>query len=326
MCVALLFQQAIPQIEAGLKAKQEGRLDDAIAAYRKALEAEPNLWALQASLGEVYYRKRDYANAIPTLRRALELKDDQPGVHGMLGVSLLSQGQAAQAITHLERGQVWDALGAALLESGRTREALARLELARSKHPDDPDVLFHLGQAYGRLSREAFDQIAARHPDSLRARQIRAEALAAAGRMDAAEQEYREVLRLRPDLPGIHLALGEMFLAASAWEKAAAEFRAEGGSPVAAARLGGVLLKLGRTEEALAELSRADRLRPDAPETLYDLGKARAASNDDAGAEKAWLRVVALGGPLAGQAHHQLFLLYRRLGRAADAERHRPRP
>src|SRR2546426_1843289 len=197
--------RVVTEIAAGLKAKKEGRLDDAIIALRKAVEMEPGLWAAHASLGEVYYKKHDYGNAVSSLRRALELKADQPGAESMLGVSLLAQGYAQEAIPHLERGQVLDALGAALLEAGHPREAVEKLETARAKYPNDPDVVFYLAQAYGRLSKQASAQIVEEFPGSLRAHQIQAEAYAAAGRADAADQEYREVLRRRPDFPGVHL-------------------------------------------------------------------------------------------------------------------------
>jgi predicted Zn-dependent protease len=321
--------EAAEQIKTGLAAKREGRWDEAIAAFRKVLELEPGLWAAHSSLGEIYYRKKEYATAVPILRRSLQLNNEQPVVFGMLGVSLLAQGDAKGALPFLERGQVWDALGVALMDLGRAGEAAPPLEQARRQNPKDPEILFHLAQVYGRLSKEAFDRVVAEHPESLRAHQIRAESMAAAGRADVAEQEYLAMLKLRPDLTGIHLALGDLHLSQGSMEKAGAEFRAESAlspaSATAALRLGSTLMKLGRGEEALRELSRADQLRPDDAETLYELGKARDLARDLSGAEKAWLQVTEIGPPgeLAVQAHYQLSQLYRRMSRAADAEKHR---
>ena len=87
--------------------------------------------------------------------------------------------------------------------------------------------------------------------------------------------------------------------------------------------LGSVLLQKGHTHEALAELERSNRLRPQMIETLFDLGRASALENRPDAAEKAWLEVVALGGTsdLAASARLQLSQLYRKEGKIAEADR-----
>jgi outer membrane protein assembly factor BamD (BamD/ComL family) len=75
--------------------------------------------------------------------------------------------------------------------------------------------------------------------------------------------------------------------------------------------------------EARAELTRADGLQPEMPETLYSLGKAASLEGDTAAAEKAWKKVVELenGSPLAAQAHFALAGLYRKQAKSEEAER-----
>src|SRR5206468_7443750 len=91
----------------------------------------------------------------------------------------------------------------------------------------------------------------------------------------------------------------------------------------AAFKLGIVLMNRGDVPGAVAELERANALRPDMPETLVELGKAIAAAGDTGAAEKLFHRVVELerDSSLAGTAHFHLSLIYRKLGRMADAER-----
>jgi tetratricopeptide (TPR) repeat protein len=74
--------------------------------------------------------------------------------------------------------------------------------------------------------------------------------------------------------------------------------------------------------EARDELERADRLKPDMPETLYGLGKAASLSGEAALAEKAWLHVIEIEKQtsLAAQAHFGLAALYRKQGKPAQAE------
>ena len=214
-----------------------------------------------------------------------------------------------------------------MLESGREREAMDRLEAALIKQPGDPDLLYYLSQAHARLSKQAFQVLAGRSPDSARTRQMLGEAQAAGGNRVAAEEHFRAALSLRPDLRGVHFALGEMYLSSGDYEKAEREFREEArlapGFAPAAHKLGVVLMNRGETRAAVAELRRADRLQPDMPETLLELGKAMAASGEMGAAEKLFRRVLdqEQTSILAESAHFQLAQIYRKQGRLPDADR-----
>jgi len=319
--------QVIQHVQAAIAAQKQGRLDEAIAEFRKVTELAPNLPAAFMNLGAAYMQNRNYGAAIAPLKRALALNPDLTGAHQMLGYALLAQGYAAEAIPHFEKAGARDGMGIAQLEMGKLPEAIANLEAALNKRPNDPDLFYYLGRASGLLSKNTFDTLLSAYPDSARAHQALAENYAALRRTPEAEKEYREALRLRPDTPGIHLALGEVYAAASDWAKAEAEFRAEAklqpGSAEAAYRLGSALLQQGKAPEARAELARADQLRPGMPETLYALGKAASLDGDATAAEKSWTSVIAIEktGPLAAQAHFGLAGLYRKQGKMADGAR-----
>jgi len=145
--------------------------------------------------------------------------------------------------------------------------------------------------------------------------------------MPQAEKEFQEALRLRPDIPKLHLELGEVYAGSSQWAKAEEEFRAETklqpGNAEANYRLGTALLQQGKAREARTELQRADRLQPDMPETLYSLGKAASLEGDAVAAEKAWAKLLSIekASSLAAQTHFALAGLYRKQGKTADAER-----
>ena len=313
------------RVEAGLKAKQAGDLDAAIREFQRVVELAPMLPAAHVNLGAVYSEKKDYAGAIPPLRKALELNPDLPGAHGMLGVALLAQGYASESIAHLEKAKAVDMLGIALFEAGRTREAIDKLEEAAEKRPGDPDLLYYLSQAHAKLARQAAQVITDQSPDSPRAHQLRAESHAAGGGRDQAGKEFRAALAARPELRGVHLALGELYLGAGDYAGAEREFRAEAtmapGSATAAYKLGEALRNLGETKQAIAELQRADKLQPDSPEILLQLGTALA-SSDPAAAEALLRRVLQLEkeSSVARSAHFQLAQILRKLGRTAEAD------
>jgi tetratricopeptide (TPR) repeat protein len=136
-----------------------------------------------------------------------------------------------------------------------------------------------------------------------------------------------EAVRLRPDLPDVHLWLGHVYAATSRWPQAEEQFRAEAtlqpGNAETSYRLGNALLQQGKAREAREELQRCNQLQPNMPETLYSLGKASVLADDPAAAEKAWTNLlnVEKEGPLAAQAHLGLAGLYRKQGKSGEADK-----
>jgi tetratricopeptide (TPR) repeat protein len=318
---------ALQHLHAGIEADKNGQLDSALSEFEKATKLDPTLAAAFLDLGEVYIEQRAYASAVAPLKRALALNPNIEGGHQLLGYALLAQGYAVEAIPHLEKTKADDALGIALLEAGRLPEAVAALQKALAKRPDDPDLLYYYGRASGLLSKQVFDELEARFPDSARAHQMMAQDYAALRDLPNAEKEFLEALRLRPQTANLHLELGELYARAQQWDKAEEQFRLETesqpGSPEAAYRLGEALLQLGKFHDARVSLVRSNELRAEMPETLYLLGKAASLDGDDALAEKSWLHVLKLekDTSLAAQAHFGLAGIYRKQGKAAEASR-----
>jgi tetratricopeptide (TPR) repeat protein len=322
----LASPQAAEHMEAGIAADKQHQFDVAIREFKKTTELDPSFADGFISLGQAYMENADYASAIAPLKRALELNSDSLPAHQLLGYSLLSQGYATEAIPHLERAPDKTALGIAEIQAGQLAQAVANLQTALAAHPNDPDVLYYLGRASGLLAKQSIDTLLAAYPDSPRAHQAMAENYYVLRRMQDAEKEYRDALRLRPGLPEAHLALGEVYAGAFKWDKAEEQFRLQTklqpGNAEAAYRLGEALLEQGKAHEARAELLRSDRLMQDMPETLYALGKAASLDGDGAAAEKAWNKLLSIENqsPLAAQAHFGLAGLYRKQGKTAQAK------
>ena len=318
---------ALQHLHAGVEAEKGGRLDAAVAEFQKATELEPKLAIAFVDLGDIYIEKHDYASAIPPLKRAVELSPNLEGAHRLLGYALLAQGYATEAIPHLEKAHAEDALGIALLEAGKLPEAVPVLQKALAQNPNDPDLLYYYGRAAGLLSKQVFDELEDRFPDSARAHQMMAQDYAALRDVPSAEREFSEALRLRPQTAGVHLEFGELYARAQQWDKAAEQFQLETevqpGSPEAFYRLGEALVQLGKFHEAREALVRSDQLKEDMPETLYMLGKAAALDGNDSVAEKSWRHVLNIekDTALAAQAHFGLAGIYRKQGKTADADR-----
>jgi tetratricopeptide (TPR) repeat protein len=331
LSIACLLQAgptpALQHLHAGVEADKAGQLDSAITEFQKAIDLDPKLAVAFVDLGEVFIEKHDYAAAVPPLKHALELNPKVEGAHQLLGYALLAQGYAAEAVPHLEKAGDESALGIALLEAGRLPEAVAVLQEALAKSPDDPDLLYYYGRAAGLLSKDAFDTLEARFPDSARAHQMMAEDYAALREVPSAEREFNEALRLRPQTAGLHMDFGYLYGRAQQWDKAEEQFRLETelqpGNAEAMYRLGEAEMQLGKFHDARVTLVRSDQLKHDMPETVYMLGKAANLDGDDALAQKSWLRLLTLENntSLAGQAHFGLAGIYRKQGKTAEAEK-----
>jgi tetratricopeptide (TPR) repeat protein len=318
--------EVLTLLQAGVDAETHNQIDQAIVDFRKAADLAPSTGTVFLRLGNAYMKKRDYGSAISSSKRAVELDPDSIPAHQLLGFALLSEGYASEAIPHLQMAHEFGTLGIAQLQVGQPAEAVGNLKIALEKTPDDPDLLYYLSRAGAALSSEARDRLISSFGQSARAHQVLGQNDYAMKMLPEAVTEYRQAIDLRPDLPGLHLELGEIYSASSEWAKAEEQFRAETklqrGNAEAAYRLGSVLSQEGKTKEAAEELRRSDLLRPDMPETLYALARA-SMTVDLSAAENALDRVVTLERetPLAAQAYLLLAAIHRKQGNIDAAVR-----
>ncbi len=313
--------------EAGIAALKAGHFDQAILEFKKVIELAPKDAPGYYGLGVAYIESRKYGEAIPSLRRAMQLDPGLTTVHDPLGFALLQQGYATQALAEFQKGNDKAGLGMAQLEVGDLPNAVHNLMIATVEHPNDPDLTYYLARATGLLSKRLFDKLDTQFPNAAITHLADAENYAALRQEQDAEAQYKAALQERPDLRGAHMALGQLYARANKWQDAENEFRAEAkvepGNAEAAYRLGAALLQNGNAQEAVPELARSLRLQPDMPETLAAMGKAQSMLHDYPAAEKAWGRLVQIEktGSLAAEAHFGLANIYRRQGKAAEAAR-----
>jgi len=139
--------------------------------------------------------------------------------------------------------------------------------------------------------------------------------------------QYREALRLNPALPGAHFELAEQLRTSS---DAALNAQAEGEYKAAVRineydaiswrQLGGIMTAKGDFKAAQDDYKRALALQPKDAEAKTGLAIALLSTNQTNDAVSL-LESAVKDDPTNLVAHYRLSMLYRRMGRTADAQR-----
>lgn len=124
-----------------LRQTEAGKVEDAIASYRKAIELDPTQWEAYNNLGVILAAHNQIDEALKLYRKALEHDPGNTLAHNNLGLALARKGELDDAIrefrTAAEAGHVEAIcnLGNALLSLRRVDEALAQYRKAIEKDP-----------------------------------------------------------------------------------------------------------------------------------------------------------------------------------------------
>ena len=110
----------------GIALEEEPRTqDEAIAAYLKVLDMDPNHAAAHINLGTLYYNRQEYSAAERHYRSAIEI-------------------DPRYALAHFDLGNVLD-------ETGRVQEAIATYKTAIQLAPTYADAHYNLALAYEKI-------------------------------------------------------------------------------------------------------------------------------------------------------------------------------
>jgi tetratricopeptide (TPR) repeat protein len=322
------------QAQAFLKEK---RPDLAIPEFRALVALDPNDLDARGNLGVLLFFQSDYVSAIPHLRAALKLRPVPWKIQALLGMAEKRTGANNSARADLEKAfpnlqeprirvesgmeliEIYSGMGE-LEKAGTTAGALRRVE------PMNLDVLYAAYQIYSDLAAEAMLSVSMVAPKSARMHQIMAHELARQGRTAEAISNYREALKIDPNVPGLHFELAEMLNSsqvAGEPEEAEGEYKAALAvnqfDEKSECRLGDIAARKGDLEGASEHYARAVKLRPNDPEADSGLAKALMQMNQPEKAEPLLERAVQLD-PTSAVAHFRLSALYRQTGRTENAK------
>jgi tetratricopeptide (TPR) repeat protein len=128
----LRFRGLEATIDRARRAAQAGRLDEAQAAYTRAIAASPQSGFLHRDLAEVERQRGDLDAALGYVRRAIDLDAGDVAAHRLLGHLLEARDDLEGAVIAFERAQSIEPSAEidALVESLRARIAVAALPAA----------------------------------------------------------------------------------------------------------------------------------------------------------------------------------------------------
>ncbi len=188
-------------------------------------------------------------------------------------------------------------------------------------HPNDGRADYLLARTYRNLSLATLEKLLATAPDSYAAHELLAQTYQNAEQDAKALAEYKAVESIVPNLPGVHFSIGHLLLKTGQQQEALAELEAElrlnPDHAGANAELGTILLNQQDAAKAIPHLEKALQADPDQWATYRDLGKAYYMQKDFPKAEVALQHAVRHDPE--GQAHFQLALVYRSLGKKEAA-------
>jgi tetratricopeptide (TPR) repeat protein len=147
---------------------REGKLDEAIGHYRKALEISPQYAAIHNNLGAALARQGKLTEAITHFQKFLEVNPDSAEVLGNLIRALVQSGRSADAVgvlegilrTHPDSAAVHNTLGVALVWQKRADEAIAHFNKALEINPRLIEAHQNLGDALFYLQGKSAEAVA----------------------------------------------------------------------------------------------------------------------------------------------------------------------
>ncbi|MGH9751181.1 MAG: tetratricopeptide repeat protein [Blastocatellia bacterium] len=309
----------------------QARFREAADHFLIASERSPNDVDIWYGLGQVYLElgrqeiKRLNETA-PNGARVLQLAGDLWLLRGEQGHALALYQEALKRRPGLT--EVQQIVGQLLDQRKKSVETqnLASLRLpAPPSSPSTEDAHYLAATEFRERAQRAFERISALGANSHRAHQVLAESLEAQERVDEALVEYRAALKLKPDLAGVHLAVGNLLmsqgLAAEALEEYRAELPLRPDDPEVHYRMARALIVLGKAEEAENSLNRSLAVGGAPPAAHRELGRIYLGRGQPAKAVQSLSTYLAAAADDAS-AHFLLMQAYRRLGDAAAAERH----
>ncbi len=233
---------------------RSGELDAAEQVCARLEQAAPADPRVLHRLGEIAYRRRDYAGAVAVLIRVIALDPSKATYHAQLATALAGAGRPEDAAAAFRRAVVLKpdffaaqtGLAAALKDSGRLDEAAAALRQALAIRPGAVEVWVRLGDILKR-----------------------------AGHLEEAVAAHERAIEIAPRFAGAHRNLGLALMRQRRYGRAIHALRRavalDPGHVPARCYLANACVGQSRTAEAIEEYSKALDMDPGSAAARFGL-------------------------------------------------------
>jgi tetratricopeptide (TPR) repeat protein len=283
---------------------ERGKTDEAVALLQHISSQQPALKGLAHEMGVAFYKKSDFARAIPSLLKALDEDHADKEAIQLLGLSYYFTGKFADAIPLLEQSQSWYRVANvdALYVLGLCEIFVQNYDGARAVFAKMFDVPPDSGAGY-----------------LFTARMLIRQDISVAG-----EKYAQKAVALDPKLPLAHYLLGELYLSQSKIPEALAELQKElevnPGYAGVYYKLADADMRLEKFEEAERLLQRSIWLDPTSTGPYILLGKVLEKKGESELAMRTLQRALTMD-PNNPIPHYLLGQAYHEMGRNDEADR-----
>lgn len=326
-------QQAAAEFDRGNQLLQDGKLENAIAAYYCAIELNPaNSWFYH-HLGEALATQGRFDEAVTAFCSAIELKPDFAWSYHHMGDALARQ-QKWEAAVEAFRQAIelnpqhfgsYCGLGRCLEQLGLVDGAIAAYDSASKLNPDADWIHQTLANALQQRIQSdlaeaiaSYRQIVELNPDNTQAYhnllQLQpdnwelwlqlARALTRQKQIESAIHAYRRTIELQPNFSDTYLALGDALISVEQWQEGLASYRRalelcpDDGAVYF--RVWAALAPLKKWEAAATWYRQALELNPNAALAYHHLGAALAGLKQTEPAVASYRRAIDLNPNFSG--------------------------
>ena len=306
--------------------------------FAAVVALDPNNIDAQANLGVLLFFQKNYLQAEPHLRKAVEQQPELTKIRALLGMAERNLGQADLARVDLQAvvGQLKEPgvrleAGLELIELYTATQdlpkAAAVVETLRQGAPDDPRILYAAYRIYSDLAGESMLDLSVAAPESGQMHQAMAHELNRERDNPGTIANLRKALAIDPHLPGIHYELAEALrispdlkLRAEAEQQYKLAVAANPRDEKSITRLGDLAVEKDNFDAAVTYYKQALALAPGEADATLGLAHVYIEKDQSASALPLLEPLVA-SDPTNVLAHYRLSTAYRKLKRLDDAKR-----
>lgn len=237
----------------------DGQSEPAEADFRKALALDASSAAANAGLGEIALAKSNFTMAIHYLKAALKLQPQATRLRYPLAMAYRGAGDVSQA-----RAQLRQQGRGAVTVRDPLMDELANLKTGQMVFWKNGNQAMHEGRYAEAVT--AYTRMVGAAKDDPVPRIYLGMALARQGKLKAAEDQYRQALRLAPGNATAHYNLGVILLQLGHDHEAAGQFGIavgfDPGFTLAHFQLANLLMRRGQYTDAISHYTKVIELNP----------------------------------------------------------------